>query len=62
MDFVRVHRPVILSLVAGKGHYESVVKAAMNAERVAAGTIVTLPNASWYCSETRAFGFTAAVR
>jgi phosphatidylserine/phosphatidylglycerophosphate/cardiolipin synthase-like enzyme len=33
MDFVRAHRPVILSLVAGKGHYESVVKAAMNAER-----------------------------
>lgn len=33
MDFVRAHRPVILSLVAGKGHYESVVKAAMNADR-----------------------------
>jgi phosphatidylserine/phosphatidylglycerophosphate/cardiolipin synthase-like enzyme len=33
MDFVRAHRSVILSLVAGKGHYESVVKAAMNAER-----------------------------
>jgi phosphatidylserine/phosphatidylglycerophosphate/cardiolipin synthase-like enzyme len=33
MDFVRQHRPVTLALVAGKGHYESVVKAAMNAER-----------------------------
>jgi len=33
MDFVRLHRPVTLSLVAGRGHYESVVKAAMNAER-----------------------------
>jgi len=33
MDFVRTHRPVILSLVAGKGHYESVTRAAMNAER-----------------------------
>ena len=33
MDFVRQHRPVNLALVAGKGHYEAVVKAAMNAER-----------------------------
>lgn len=33
MDFVRQSRPVALSLVAGRGHYESVVKAAMNAER-----------------------------
>jgi phosphatidylserine/phosphatidylglycerophosphate/cardiolipin synthase-like enzyme len=33
MDFVRQHRPVNLALVAGRGHYESVVKAAMNAER-----------------------------
>lgn len=32
MDFVRQHRPVTLALVAGKGHYETVVKAAMNAE------------------------------
>jgi phosphatidylserine/phosphatidylglycerophosphate/cardiolipin synthase-like enzyme len=33
MDFIRQQRPVTLALVAGKGHYESVVKAAMNAER-----------------------------
>lgn len=33
MDFVRAHRPVVVSLLAGRGHYESVVKAAMNAER-----------------------------
>jgi phosphatidylserine/phosphatidylglycerophosphate/cardiolipin synthase-like enzyme len=33
MDFIRAHRPVNLSLVAGKGHLESVVKPAMNAER-----------------------------
>ncbi len=33
MDFVRQHRPINLALVAGRGHYESVVKAAMNAER-----------------------------
>lgn len=33
MDFVRPFRSVSLSLVAGKGHYESVVKAAMHAER-----------------------------
>jgi len=33
MDFVRQHRPVTLALVAGRGHYETVVKAAMNAER-----------------------------
>ena len=33
MDFVRQHRPVQLALVAGRGHYETVVKAAMNAER-----------------------------
>jgi phosphatidylserine/phosphatidylglycerophosphate/cardiolipin synthase-like enzyme len=33
MDFVRPYRPVSLALVGGKGHYEAVVKAAMNAER-----------------------------
>jgi phosphatidylserine/phosphatidylglycerophosphate/cardiolipin synthase-like enzyme len=33
MDFVRQHRPVNLALVAGRGHYEAVVKAAMNCER-----------------------------
>jgi phosphatidylserine/phosphatidylglycerophosphate/cardiolipin synthase-like enzyme len=33
MDFVRQHRPVNLALVGGRGHYEAVVKAAMNAER-----------------------------
>jgi phosphatidylserine/phosphatidylglycerophosphate/cardiolipin synthase-like enzyme len=33
MDFVRQHRPINLALVGGKGHYEVVVKAAMNAER-----------------------------
>jgi phosphatidylserine/phosphatidylglycerophosphate/cardiolipin synthase-like enzyme len=33
MDFVRQHRPVSLALIAGRGHYEAVVKAAMNAER-----------------------------
>jgi len=33
MDFVRQHRPVNLALIAGRGHYEAVVKAAMNAER-----------------------------
>jgi len=33
MDFVRQHRPVTLALIAGRGHYETVVKAAMNAER-----------------------------
>ena len=33
MDFVRQQRPVMLALLAGRGHYESVVKAAMNAER-----------------------------
>jgi phosphatidylserine/phosphatidylglycerophosphate/cardiolipin synthase-like enzyme len=33
MDFVHNPRPMTLSLVAGRGHYESVVKAAMNAER-----------------------------
>src|SRR5512142_3071155 len=33
MDFIRVSRPVGLSLVAGRGHYEAVVQAAMNAER-----------------------------
>lgn len=33
VDFVRLHRPVALSLVGGRGHYEAVVKAAMNAER-----------------------------
>jgi phosphatidylserine/phosphatidylglycerophosphate/cardiolipin synthase-like enzyme len=33
MDFVRAHRSIFASLLAGRGHYESVVKAAMNAER-----------------------------
>jgi phosphatidylserine/phosphatidylglycerophosphate/cardiolipin synthase-like enzyme len=33
MDFVRQSRSVALSMVAGRGHYEAVVKAAMNAER-----------------------------
>jgi phosphatidylserine/phosphatidylglycerophosphate/cardiolipin synthase-like enzyme len=33
MDFVRQHCPMNLALVAGKGHYPSVVQAAMNAER-----------------------------
>jgi phosphatidylserine/phosphatidylglycerophosphate/cardiolipin synthase-like enzyme len=33
MDFVRQTRQVALALVGGKGHYEAVVKAAMNAER-----------------------------
>ncbi|MBN2574871.1 MAG: phospholipase D family protein [Deltaproteobacteria bacterium] len=33
MDFVRQHRPVHLALVAGRGHYEAVVKTAMHAER-----------------------------
>ena len=33
MDFVRPSRSVVLSLLAGSGHYDSVVKAAMNAER-----------------------------
>jgi phosphatidylserine/phosphatidylglycerophosphate/cardiolipin synthase-like enzyme len=32
MDFVRAHRPIQASLLAGRGHYESVVRAAMNAE------------------------------
>jgi phosphatidylserine/phosphatidylglycerophosphate/cardiolipin synthase-like enzyme len=32
MDFVRAHRPILASLLAGRGHYESVVKAAINAE------------------------------
>ncbi len=31
MDFVRPHRPVSVALVAGSGHYQSVVKAAMGA-------------------------------
>jgi phosphatidylserine/phosphatidylglycerophosphate/cardiolipin synthase-like enzyme len=33
MDFVRQPRPVSIALIGGKGHYEAVVKAAMNAER-----------------------------
>jgi phosphatidylserine/phosphatidylglycerophosphate/cardiolipin synthase-like enzyme len=33
MDFVRQSRSVALSLIAGSGHYDCVVKAAMNAER-----------------------------
>lgn len=32
MDFVRQSRAVALSLVAGSGHYDSVIRAAMNAE------------------------------
>jgi len=33
MDFVRQYRPVSLALVAGRGHYEAVLKAAMHCER-----------------------------
>jgi phosphatidylserine/phosphatidylglycerophosphate/cardiolipin synthase-like enzyme len=33
VDFVRPYRPVHLALVGGRGHYEAVVKAAMQAER-----------------------------
>ncbi len=33
MDFVRQSRPVVLSLIAGSGHYDNVVRAAMHAER-----------------------------
>ena len=33
MDFIRVSRPVSLALLAGRGHYQAVVQAAMNAER-----------------------------
>lgn len=33
MDFIRQTRSIPLALIAGRGHYESVVKAAMNAER-----------------------------
>ena len=33
MDFIRVSRPVSLSLLGGRGHYEAVVQAVMNAER-----------------------------
>ena len=33
MDFMRTSRSLSASLVAGRGHYEGVVKAAMNAER-----------------------------
>ncbi|HEY0707697.1 MAG TPA: phospholipase D family protein [Polyangia bacterium] len=33
MDFVRDRRPVTLALVAGRGHYQSVVERVMNAER-----------------------------
>jgi phosphatidylserine/phosphatidylglycerophosphate/cardiolipin synthase-like enzyme len=32
MDFVRQSRAVALSLIAGSGHYDAVVRAAMNAE------------------------------
>jgi len=32
-DFVRVGRAVNVQLIAGRGHYEAVVQAAMNAER-----------------------------
>jgi phosphatidylserine/phosphatidylglycerophosphate/cardiolipin synthase-like enzyme len=33
MDFVRATRPVSLSLLGGRGHYEAVVQAVMGAER-----------------------------
>jgi phosphatidylserine/phosphatidylglycerophosphate/cardiolipin synthase-like enzyme len=33
LDFVRVTRPVPIALLAGRGHYESVVERVMNAER-----------------------------
>jgi phosphatidylserine/phosphatidylglycerophosphate/cardiolipin synthase-like enzyme len=33
MDFVRLRRPISMQLVGGRGHYEAVVQAAMNAER-----------------------------
>ena len=33
MDFIRVSRPVSLALLGGRGHYEAVVQAVMNAER-----------------------------
>ena len=33
MDFVRPSRPILLSLIAGSGHYDGVVRAAMGAER-----------------------------
>jgi phosphatidylserine/phosphatidylglycerophosphate/cardiolipin synthase-like enzyme len=33
MDFIRVTRPVSLALLGGRGHYEAVVQAVMNAER-----------------------------
>jgi hypothetical protein len=32
MDFIRVSRPVSLALLGGRGHYEAVVQAVMNAE------------------------------
>ena len=33
MDFIRVSRPVSLALLGGRGHYEAVVQAVMNAEQ-----------------------------
>ena len=33
MDFIRVTRPISLALLGGRGHYEAVVQAVMNAER-----------------------------
>lgn len=33
MDFIRLSRPVNAALIAGRGHYEAVVQAVMNAER-----------------------------
>jgi phosphatidylserine/phosphatidylglycerophosphate/cardiolipin synthase-like enzyme len=33
MDFIRVSRPVSLALLGGRGHYQAVVQAVMNAER-----------------------------
>lgn len=32
-DFIRIARPVSVQLIAGRGHYEAVVQAAMGAER-----------------------------
>src|SRR4051812_15661712 len=33
MDFVRQYRPINAQLIGGRGHYETVVQAAINAER-----------------------------
>ena len=32
-DFIRIGRPISVQLIAGRGHYEAVVKAVMGAER-----------------------------